>query len=223
MQTLIERNLAIIERRKNSPGLSLKQVGDEFDITKERVRQILSSAGMPTRHHTHEKVSHCLRCGAEIKNRSYCRKCQFELHNVELICDNCGIKFWRRVSAVLKYASRKTSYGANSKYTFCSRHCLGVWRGKKYGSGAQQKARNDLFKKVLKNGGIRIPVVAHRVGSPWQHVFAEFDGNTVVKLITDVSYGSIKSALYHHNIKATIYRFDDQIYIDGRLKNAANN
>lgn len=133
----------IIELRKQSPCATLQTMGDKIGISKERVRQILKEAGLPTQRFRQQYL--CCVCGGAILDRNrrtnhspFCsHKCFHEYHNVVMVCDYCDKTFERRLSSVLAYPCRlnKRNPKLNSKGagTFCSKKCHGQWFSKHYG------------------------------------------------------------------------------------------
>lgn len=132
------RNETIRELRKE--GLTLAQIGEIYDITRERVRQLcvgIKSPDLRTR-------SICCVCGAEFiraeRNSKYCgdecrKKGRIELcrqrntkfskyATIDLTCAGCGIKFKRanRLEGIAK-CGRVSQGKKDSGRRFCSREC----------------------------------------------------------------------------------------------------
>ncbi len=127
---------SVIEIRKVNPCALLKDIGDKVGVTRERVRQILKRANLPTRHYIIKR--HCAKCGVPVAGGvKYCAKCHHELHHVKLICDTCGIMFERKLSHILAYPSRmnKRNSTLNMKQVgiFCTKKCFGKWAGNHFG------------------------------------------------------------------------------------------
>jgi predicted Zn-ribbon and HTH transcriptional regulator len=123
----------VIELRKSTPCLTLKEVGDKLGVTGERVRQILKKAEMPTYHYFIKR--YCSKCGARIdKNNqsNLCRKCKIGQNKVPLVCDQCGNLFYREPRDVLRRSQPHTGY-------YCSRQCYGKHFGTHYGRGRQKE------------------------------------------------------------------------------------
>ena len=56
--------MVVIRLRKGNPCMTLKQIGDRVGVTRERVRQVLSRAGLPTRALVSPKLRYeCPGCG----------------------------------------------------------------------------------------------------------------------------------------------------------------
>ncbi len=116
--------IKVIGIRESNPCATLQQVGDEVGITKERVRQILVSSSLPTRHYTVPKLFSCLNCGKPTYNKKYCRKqCWYEYTHPLLTCDTCGTLFRRGQSQIISRANRPVYKGG----IFCSRKCIGKY------------------------------------------------------------------------------------------------
>lgn len=130
-----KRRKSIAKMREQFPCYTLQQIGDEFGVGRERVRQVLNLESVETkslqRLTTGKK---CQRCGEIISGRQrkdYCSKCRYELHHVQIVCDQCGKLFWRKASQVLVYPNRKMEHN----HFFCNRVCFGKWTGKNNGFG----------------------------------------------------------------------------------------
>jgi predicted nucleic acid-binding Zn ribbon protein len=135
------RNLTLVKYRQNNPCLTLQEIGDEFGITRERARQVLSKHNAPTVHKTDKLIMLCRQCGKPCpgKRTTFCsNKCSFDYHHVWLTCDYCGKTFPRMVSLVLLYPSRLAHNPQN--YTFCNHSCQG-----KYFSERRRKKAIELY------------------------------------------------------------------------------
>ena len=128
-EALTVRDRELLKLRRNNPCYTLQQIANEFGVSRERVRQILSLHQKRTRHLKTTKYC-CLRCGVEItKNRKYCsQKCFFEDHNILVTCDHCGKQFYRMVSAVLSYPNRPMN---PRNFIFCDKSCFGKYFGRR--------------------------------------------------------------------------------------------
>ncbi len=127
----------IIKIRKENPCLTLREIASKSPkkISHERVRQILNSAGMPTKHTL--RLNHiCPNCGITFHitpsiPQVFCSlKCLKEYTRGTFTCDVCGRQFVRPISSVAKNLKYKTE---NHKL-FCSRKCHGHWLGVTHGS-----------------------------------------------------------------------------------------
>lgn len=138
---MINRELVKIERVL-SPEATLKQIAAKFGITRERVRQILAKANLPTRHRTPGKSYYaCNNCGRVFPphgSRSpniFCSWECFKLYHqankfATLACDECGKLF------KLRYTQLSARVKHGQKHFFCSRSCNGRSVGKNYGFSA---------------------------------------------------------------------------------------
>ena len=77
----------IIKERINNPAMSMADIGRKFDVSRERVRQILSENHLAT--YIKPVKPHCPRCGREYsrkanfpKKRKICNKCFMKLPKV---------------------------------------------------------------------------------------------------------------------------------------------
>ena len=123
----------VIELRKVTPCLTLKEVGDKLGVTGERARQILKKAEMPTYHYFIKR--YCSKCGAKIakdNQNGLCRKCGIGKNLVPLICGQCGTLFYRQPRDVMNKSQPHTGY-------YCSRQCYGKYFGQHYGRGHQKE------------------------------------------------------------------------------------
>ena len=123
-----------LELRKTTPCLTLQEVGDKLGVTRERARQLLKAGEMPTKHYHYNSKCHCAKCGKKLKVPSQsglCHDC-WATPLVPLICDQCGVLFYRRQAQVLNPCQPHTGY-------YCSRQCYGKYFGIHYGRGRQPK------------------------------------------------------------------------------------
>lgn len=142
-----QRTQDIVSMRIKNPCATLKQIGDKFGITRERVRQILNKNKLDTHHLCYPK-HRCNNCGKPTNHKLFCsKKCKLEFSKATLICDQCGITFERRV-----YNMKGNIIRNHSKNTFCSRRCLGLWmfdHAKRYSAS---KKHNTIWSKHLETG-----------------------------------------------------------------------
>ncbi len=120
--------------RETSPCLTLRAIGNKVGVSGERVRQILNSEKMATRHWT-ARSTRCPQCGGK-KSMSarVCMSCHSENHHVWLACDECGILFKRRLTLVLHCIGKD-----HQEHVWCSKKCQGKWFGKNYGKGRRKQ------------------------------------------------------------------------------------
>ena len=124
----------IIRMRRNDPYATLKEIGDSFDITKERVRQVLSEAGKETRAYRDQVPHLCIGCGKQF-NRLYNQFCSYECKRNEthtmLPCSYCGSP-GKEVN--IKWLNWEIDHGRHSPdLFFCSKVCQGNWLADNYG------------------------------------------------------------------------------------------
>lgn len=128
-----KKRKSIAKMRKQFPCYTLQQIGDEFGVGRERVRQVLNLENVETR--SLQRLitgKKCQRCDDIIPKgrQDYCVKCRYELHHVQITCDHCGRLFWRAVSSVLHYSFLTDN---RRQHYFCDRTCFGKWTGKNNG------------------------------------------------------------------------------------------
>lgn len=124
--------------RIKNPCLTLQQIADKVGLTsRERVRQILSEAGLQTIHYHNKKEVHCLKCGKITTHKYFCSlKCRGEYNHIQLECAECGKIIKRYPSQLLD----RDNYHHNNGY-FCSNVCKGKSFNKLYGwrGGSKRK------------------------------------------------------------------------------------
>jgi YHS domain-containing protein len=132
-------NEFIIRERIDNPGATLKQIGDKYNRSYERVRQILAKNNLPTRHcrtKYHPKYI-CNQCHQVIDQTKTAAKlfcspeCKQAFYLATLECDGCGklfqMEIWRLKRKIVNHLQ---------EYFFCSRRCRGRIIGLKYGFAA---------------------------------------------------------------------------------------
>ena len=118
-----------IKLRKRNPCMTLQDIGDKCGVTKERVRQILQSEGMETKHIDNRTKYYCSRCGKRIfgpyiRNdgikmpRKLCNTCYDEWHHVKVTCSVCGKEFEIKTGVLMARLRR-----SKSKEIICSIAC----------------------------------------------------------------------------------------------------
>lgn len=124
--------------RQNDPYLTLREIGEKTGVTRERVRQILKSKRLPTkavRIKISKPMHYCQTCGKETVYRVFCSS---ECRLVELVCEQCGVSFKRRIWDVVNADRRKIRTGIDAG-VFCSKKCFGK---------VIYKLRNEKKKKI---------------------------------------------------------------------------
>ena len=115
------KRLEIIHLRENFPELTLREIGEKVDLTRERVRQILTDANLNTK--SSARISAplplCATCNKTLRNRrlKFCsQKCQYPNGQTTFQCATCGI------SKTVMTSIYKARIQRNSKI-HCSRTC----------------------------------------------------------------------------------------------------
>ena len=120
------RNQIIIDFRLEHPELTLEAIGKEFDLTRERIRQILKEAEVETKSSTFIQreeerliVPDCIRCGKPVskKRLQFCSmECRYPLGSTTFACAFCGIEKTIRTTTYIERTSRYLKL-------HCSRTC----------------------------------------------------------------------------------------------------
>lgn len=130
----------VIKYRQKNLCLTLEQIGTKFDVSRERVRQILARSGVETKNIRFGKhLAHiCPYCGGK-KGSSVvmCHKCSSP--KVTVACDECG-KLIERSYNELRW---RLTHGREQKQFFCSRECHGRYIAKRYGFQITTLRTND--------------------------------------------------------------------------------
>jgi len=124
---VVDNYSKVVGLREQYPCMTLQQIGDKTNLSRERVRQILSKSNRPTIHFKQKYI--CNNCENIIKNHVsrfplFCdSKCRDEYRlkhptKVTVICEQCGKSSIRYLSRLLK---------PKSGYSFCNRHCHATW------------------------------------------------------------------------------------------------
>ena len=122
-------NIDICMTRLNSPKATLQEIGDKFDLSRERVRQILKQMHLPTKAIRPSLYKfNCYNCGIESKRRFCSIKCRSEYFFESLYCEVCNVEI-KRLKSEIKRNIVKHDY----KHTFCSKRCQGIWLSSNYG------------------------------------------------------------------------------------------
>ena len=203
---------AIADMRRKFPCYTLQQIGNEFGLSRERVRQILNSQGEETQSLRRVTPQQCQRCGDIIaKNRIHCDKCQYELHHVQVICDQCGKLFWRSVSSVLQYSFLSDN---KRQHYFCDRKCFGRWTGRNRGFGAHPPTgKQNLFLKNLFVDKYRLVNVTENLG--WKMILETLAPREILCFCSGRDPEKTRST-----VKSSSIRYDCPVItsvIDGKL------
>ena len=126
----------IIATIKRNPCATLQQIGDKYDISRERVRQIIKKHELLHYDQSVDKEHKaCLQCGKLIRpqNHKFCNKqCEYEYNHPFVECDQCHNLF-RAKKGTFYGLSHKQSNGKLKEHTFCSQTCKGVYVGTNFG------------------------------------------------------------------------------------------
>ena len=143
---------AVVATRSRNPCATLQDIADKYEVSRERIRQILSEEQASTKSISRASLLRiCPLCGG-FKSQvsilcSRCREAEWaKVRWVTLICDQCEKTFNRRQAHVLNRAKR---YGFGGP-VFCSRRCQGIYTAEHYGIGTPN---NPIHKTVFPHGG----------------------------------------------------------------------
>jgi DNA-directed RNA polymerase subunit M/transcription elongation factor TFIIS len=137
----------IIDYRLENPETTLQGIADNFKITRERVRQILFKAGVPTKgtKFLDKNAYICPKCG---EHKAYysrlCRKCSYAERRILIPCDACG-KLISRVRGDVEQDIKR-----NPDVSFyCSRECQGSPRIKRPAKAAGSRSDKIILASRL--------------------------------------------------------------------------
>ena len=123
------RDKVLICRWKN-PYATQAEIAQVVGVSRERVRQILKSLGLPPVVKNPEDYNPCKSCGKPMhristaRTRKYCnRACQLSAHTVTVECVVCGKLF---IMATSRWTMHSNRYNSIS----CSMECRGVSIGR---------------------------------------------------------------------------------------------
>jgi DNA-directed RNA polymerase subunit RPC12/RpoP len=165
---------SVEKTRLNNPCATLEQIANKYNISRERVRQRLATAGLPTRRIKQPYL--CLNCGKEFtpqnKVPKFCsQKCRHEYHNPLVECVECGKLFRIR----LGYLKRKIKNG-RADNLFCSKTCYGKYFGREFGFVAHpENATHRLpkwskqYRKAVmdfRKMGVSCPEISQKLNMP---------------------------------------------------------
>ncbi len=115
---------AVREAREEHPEWTLRQVGAQAGVSKQRAHQLLCKTELPTRSAGYGKLNVCETCGKLTRNKRFCsHDCQFFLNRRTFVCSHCG----KTITRPVQY--RETASG---RY-FCNKHCQGKWLYENHG------------------------------------------------------------------------------------------
>lgn len=132
----------VINIRRSNPCATLQGIADKVGVSRERIRQILESERLQTKHY--KQKYDCLNCHNIFTPKSskrglrFCSvKCKYEYTHPLIICDNCGILF-RKSASYIRRESKSIRYKGNN---YCSRKCFGIVLGTTHGFKAHPEHR----------------------------------------------------------------------------------
>lgn len=120
----------IKEIRNENPTKKASEIAKELGLTRERVRQILNSLGLPTRFLTPLRICLNEKCVNEITRTSKAKTCSplcfYEHHREIFKCAYCG-EAKMMLKTILAIQRQKYTN------TYCSKPCRsrGIWVGRK--------------------------------------------------------------------------------------------
>jgi hypothetical protein len=135
----------VIALKTKYPCMTLRDIGIKVGVSRERVRQLLVKANMPTKIIKPKIV--CEDCGKLLTHPNKYGRCRQCLHKSKLTpvtCDNSGRLLYRMQGAILGSFTRPNYKGR----FFCDRHCFGHWVGSNYGKYNLAKYQIGLKEKV---------------------------------------------------------------------------
>ena len=110
----------ILKFRSTKPFLTLQEIGDEFNVSRQYIHKVLRKAGF----HTNApkpltKARYCVQCGNRTspKTKTCSDRCRFHLRFMKVTCSFCTCEFYRRKALL------KKSYYLNYKNIYCSQRC----------------------------------------------------------------------------------------------------
>ena len=125
------KRLAVIHLRENFPELTLREIGEKVDLTRERVRQILTDANLTTKSLARiaTPLPLCATCNKTLHNKrlKFCsQKCQYPNGQTTFQCAICG-SYQTVMTSVYKARMKRNST------IHCSRTCRDHSRRKSNG------------------------------------------------------------------------------------------
>ena len=110
----------VVILRKEHPSWVLEQIAREVNVSRERVRQILETEGLPTRHP--KKVRLCKICGNPTRNANkYCDACYISWKAscwIEVTCNQCGKPKYRLISQYREARPHFCDNKCKARYVF---------------------------------------------------------------------------------------------------------
>lgn len=128
----------------NNPCATLQSIADKYDLSRERVRQILVKAGSPTKSVRPKRF--CSECGEQLKQyqKYYCGfGCYHKSTVVEVACKECGTLKEYSIKEILW----RREHGLGKDHFFCSNKCQGKWLAKTHGFAVHPENRKYRRKR----------------------------------------------------------------------------
>ena len=135
-----EKALAL---RQSNPWMTLVEIAEELNVSKQRIHFILKQAHLPTSGLKFKKVHYCQVCSTPVKYKAKtCKSCRFTYYKMLVNCAFCHVPFFIWRSEI----RRRQKYGYNNIY--CGRTCY--YRGARDGLSNRGPNRASFdWKKVL--------------------------------------------------------------------------
>jgi len=115
------------ELRLSDLFLTMSEIGQKVDISRQRVFQILKEEGLPTKHRTREYLYECPVCGTMSPFKFCSIECKKQWQMIPIVCTRCGKLFFRSSHQFF------INYPHHSDGLFCSKACTGKWFAERYG------------------------------------------------------------------------------------------
>ena len=115
----------IIQYRQENPMLTLQDIGNNFNVSRQYIHKVLKTNGISTLRAKRTKIKYCLVCGqATPRQRMVCPgRCSFNYYNIKVNCAFCRIPFYRKRGQI------ENKYDRGYKKIYCGRQCY--HRGKR--------------------------------------------------------------------------------------------
>jgi len=115
------------ELRSSDLYMTMSEIGKKVNISRQRVFQILTAEGLPTKHRIRKYLYECPVCGT-ISAFKFCSKeCKKQWQIIPIVCTRCGKLFYRTRHQFF------INYPHHNDGLFCSKKCTGRWFAEQYG------------------------------------------------------------------------------------------
>ena len=115
------------ELRISDLFMTMSEIGQNVNVSRQRVFQILKEEGLPTRHRIRKYLYECPVCGT-ISPFKFCSKqCKKQWLMIPIVCTGCGKLFFRDRHQFF------INYPHHNDGLFCSKICTGKWIAEHYG------------------------------------------------------------------------------------------